>query len=488
MQIMEISRRVLPFVAGLLLFTALPSHSQAQNYEVCFVETGYCISNRVRQFWEQNGGLPVFGYPVSPLVQETNPATGLPVLVQWFERHRFEVHPENAPPYDVLLGRIGSERLRAQGIDWQARPAAAPVPDCLWFPQSRHNLCDQVPGLGFKSYWESNGLLDPALNSYEQSLALFGMPLTEAYWETSASGQRIMVQWFERARFEWHPTNPPPFNILLGLLGTEHLESLPLSRFINGVWEGFTSQRRTLFMTIESGTIQTIVTDVTIEGEGCSQTLRYVQSEFDADGLVPVAGNSFSAAIEENDMLFTISGTFESDTIASGTLQLVTRPGIPFTCVGSGAATWNIERQVAPPPVSPPPPGPPQPQPTTLPDTGVPGGPSRPPSNPSPALCQQQPDPTTAPNAPITLVDVDKKAEVVTLENVGDEIIDLTDWTLCSLTGQQVHTGISGAIAPGQVRRLINLGPEVWLNDGRDDGALYDGAGNLVSYWEDPLN
>jgi micrococcal nuclease len=29
------------------------------------------------------------------------------------------------------------------------------------------------------------------------------------------------VQWFERARFELHPENPPPFNVLFGLLGNE---------------------------------------------------------------------------------------------------------------------------------------------------------------------------------------------------------------------------------------------------------------------------
>ncbi|MCC6625984.1 MAG: hypothetical protein IT340_01155 [Chloroflexi bacterium] len=28
-------------------------------------------------------------------------------------------------------------------------------------------------------------------------------------------------QWFERARFEWHPNNPESHRVLLGLLGTE---------------------------------------------------------------------------------------------------------------------------------------------------------------------------------------------------------------------------------------------------------------------------
>jgi hypothetical protein len=39
--------------------------------------------------------------------------------------------------------------------------------------------------------------------------------------ETNASGDTVLTQWFERARMEWHPTNPPGFRVLLGLLGTE---------------------------------------------------------------------------------------------------------------------------------------------------------------------------------------------------------------------------------------------------------------------------
>src|SRR3712207_72575 len=56
----------------------------------CFPQTGQCISGRFRQFWEQNGGLPVFGYPITPARNETNPDNGQSYLTQWFERNRFE--------------------------------------------------------------------------------------------------------------------------------------------------------------------------------------------------------------------------------------------------------------------------------------------------------------------------------------------------------------------------------------------------------------
>src|SRR5688500_9470643 len=55
----------------------------AQSAERCFPETGYCIAGRIRSFWEQNGGLPVFGFPIGP--QQEQFIEGKPFQVQWFE-------------------------------------------------------------------------------------------------------------------------------------------------------------------------------------------------------------------------------------------------------------------------------------------------------------------------------------------------------------------------------------------------------------------
>src|SRR4051812_4320449 len=123
----------------------------------CFAETGFCIDGRFRDYWEQNGGLSVFGFPIGPAQSEVSRETGQPYLTQWFERNRFELHPENVAPYDVLLGRLSDDILRRQGIDWQLQPReAGPQDGCLWFAQSGHNVCNQAGSLGFKSYWESH--------------------------------------------------------------------------------------------------------------------------------------------------------------------------------------------------------------------------------------------------------------------------------------------------------------------------------------------
>lgn len=44
---------------------------------------------------------------------------------QWFERGRFEYHPENPLPFDVLFGRMGAEIL-VEFLQPQPTPTAAP--------------------------------------------------------------------------------------------------------------------------------------------------------------------------------------------------------------------------------------------------------------------------------------------------------------------------------------------------------------------------
>jgi len=179
-----------------------------------FPETGHTLRGEFKRFWEQNGGLPVFGYPISEEFQETT-AEGT-FVVQYFERNRFEFHPENAPPYNVLLGRLSDTQLQRQNRNWMTFPRGQPTPGCQFFIETGHSVCEP-----FLSYWRNNGLLDPALSSYGRSLALFGYPLSEPQPEINSSGDNVLTQWFERARFEFHPTNPPQYQVLLGLLGNE---------------------------------------------------------------------------------------------------------------------------------------------------------------------------------------------------------------------------------------------------------------------------
>lgn len=208
-------RILAPLLAVLLALAALPTVSLAQTDRRCFVETGFCIEGRIRQFWEQNGGLRVFGLPIAPQQQEQ--IEGHLLQVQWFERNRLELHPRNQPPYDVLLGRLGADVLAQQGRDLFTFPRSGPQPDCHFFPAAQQNVCGQ-----FLAVWRASGLeFDGRRGASEaESLALFGMPLSGQQTET-IEGKEYTVQWFERACFELHSENAPPYHVLLGLLGSE---------------------------------------------------------------------------------------------------------------------------------------------------------------------------------------------------------------------------------------------------------------------------
>lgn len=197
-----------------LVMLALPRGISAQTNERCFSETGFCISGPIRAYWEQNGGLPIFGLPLGPQGEVT--IEGRTIQAQWFERARLELHAEQAPPYNVLLGRIGVEVLERQGRDWFAFPRSEPREGCRFFAETGHNVCGEI-----LTAWQASGLdLGQPGISFAESLALFGLPLSDAREET-IEGETYTVQWFERARFELHPQNQPPYNVLIGRLGAE---------------------------------------------------------------------------------------------------------------------------------------------------------------------------------------------------------------------------------------------------------------------------
>ena len=170
-----------------------------------FPATGQVIAPEFQQYWTRNGGLAQFGYPL------TQPALVRGYKTQFFERAVFEYHPENVPPYDVLLRRLGAEILT------HAYPEADPTtlpPDSTYFPEVRHSL-----GGRFLAYWQATG-----------GLPVYGYPLSEEVQEVNPrDGQMYTVQYFERNRIEYHPENAgSPYEMQLGLLGGDLL--------LRGLW------------------------------------------------------------------------------------------------------------------------------------------------------------------------------------------------------------------------------------------------------------
>ncbi len=216
------ARRILQALAPLLLLAALGPYMQgAYAAPRCFSNTNQCLDGRIRQYWEANGGLAVFGLSITAERPEESRDTGQTYQTQWLERNRFELHPEHAAPYDVLLGRLGADRLRQLGIEWQTFPKAQPG-TLFYFAETGQAILHRP----FAEYWDTHGLeLGDTGVSDRESLALFGYPISPARMETNANGDKVLTQWFERARFEYHPGNPDPYKVLLGLLGVEMLQA-----------------------------------------------------------------------------------------------------------------------------------------------------------------------------------------------------------------------------------------------------------------------
>jgi hypothetical protein len=67
----------------------------------------------IADYWNRMGGLPQFGYPTSQPFMERSREDGKEYLVQYFQRQRFEYHPEHrGTEYEVQLGRLGAEQKK----------------------------------------------------------------------------------------------------------------------------------------------------------------------------------------------------------------------------------------------------------------------------------------------------------------------------------------------------------------------------------------
>lgn len=99
---------------------AAPQNAPATPDTTYYPETKHSLSGAFLRYWQRNGGLALFGYPISEPVQEGG------YTVQYFERNRFELHPEQAgTQYEVQLGLLGRDLL-AQRV--QVRELSVTLP------------------------------------------------------------------------------------------------------------------------------------------------------------------------------------------------------------------------------------------------------------------------------------------------------------------------------------------------------------------------
>jgi len=156
-----------------------------------FPATGHWVSG---EFLDKYEGIPnpstLYGAPITEVF--TDPISER--QVQYFEKVRFEFHPELPPGLRVKLSPLG-EYLYQEG---QLLIVPSNFPACRTFVESEYPIC-----YAFLDFFEANG-----------DVAQFGYPI---------SGFEIhdgwIVQYFQNARFEWHPENPPGQWVTVSNLG-----------------------------------------------------------------------------------------------------------------------------------------------------------------------------------------------------------------------------------------------------------------------------
>ncbi|MBI4789554.1 MAG: hypothetical protein HY782_21195 [Chloroflexi bacterium] len=167
-------------VAALVGVALTVGSTFAQNPSVTCVyvpEAGHNIQGPFWTFYNAHNGAENFGPPLTEAFLEKG------LVVQYFQRARFEFHPEYPEPYRVQLALLGMQ----YGItDPPIRSSVIPRPD------------DQN-----YAYFPATGLLVPTvLKKYFDAHGgweLFGYPVSNIRYEG-----KYFTQYFQRARLEWY--------------------------------------------------------------------------------------------------------------------------------------------------------------------------------------------------------------------------------------------------------------------------------------------
>jgi hypothetical protein len=197
-KVLMLNKIVFPVIGclalGLILLTFRPGQAQ-QESATYFPETGHFVDEPFLSPFQAQGGVQVFGPPITEAFEENGR------LVQYFESARWECSGTVDAPCEPRLSPLG-ELLGCQ------TPRVAPVPDsmirdglCRYFPETGHNVC-----FSFLTFYEQTG-----------GLEVLGPPISEL---TVQSG--VIAQYFRQARIEWQMYAPASAAMQLGSLGREH--------------------------------------------------------------------------------------------------------------------------------------------------------------------------------------------------------------------------------------------------------------------------
>lgn len=159
----------------ILSLTGISVNAQGQVEAEYFPETGHYVKGDFLHFYNGiENPISIYGFPIT---EEFTDKSG--ELVQYFQRARFEYHPDKPDGQKVGLTPLGSLLYQPQGKLVVNNPLA-----CRYFTETEFAVC-----FAFLEFFEENG-----------GIAQFGYPISSFEFHDN-----LIVQYFQRARFEWRP-------------------------------------------------------------------------------------------------------------------------------------------------------------------------------------------------------------------------------------------------------------------------------------------
>lgn len=161
-----------------------------------FPETGHTVNGKFLDFYEQvSDPQLLYGYPITDAFPDTTSG----FEVQYFQKARFELHPDESPDQQVQLSPLGSYLYKP------GQPGFLPEKSsgCRTFQDvaGRFRVC-----MAFLNFFEAYGGIEQ-----------FGAPISNRVIEDGR-----IVQYFQKARFEWHPQLLARQHVQLSDLGSKY--------------------------------------------------------------------------------------------------------------------------------------------------------------------------------------------------------------------------------------------------------------------------
>jgi hypothetical protein len=186
----------IPILAVVILTSVVGSARAQGGNSLYFAETGHRLSGEFLNYFSNTIKADLlYGDPITEAIFD--PLTGY--TVQYFERARFELQQAGEMASEVRVSPLGW-LLYEPGAEVKFNRGTAA---CRSFAAQGFTVC-----YSFLDYFKANGGVES-----------FGNPISNL-----ENHEGVYVQYFERARLEWHPEMPAGRRVVLSNLGKMYFD------------------------------------------------------------------------------------------------------------------------------------------------------------------------------------------------------------------------------------------------------------------------